>query len=452
MAHLSDMEELVTSIQNPDIRDYMNEALACYMAKAYRASVVLTFIALFEDVVKKLGDLGKVNPKAREIHSAAVKKKEDQEVFETYLIDQLKSNHLLTALDSSFFETLRNLRNKSAHPSGHHSSAEEARFVFYEATTRFLSKPILSTTQLADQVLEKLSDTNLFPSRHIDSVVEIINEELVNLHPEAFPYLISKLLDKTVAVNKDVIKNSRYFLTALASSRGDQLFHIFQKNVVQKYASNKAYEITLIHIISSLPRVIVGLNNSTYQRLEVIISDRINSVSKSLEHVAVSHPIRLFSALFKEGLVDIAIEKFGQQFDELLEAFIYSTFLAEKIPKTGIPFERYVAQLIKKIESNNFDAINEFVENFEEIEILVSADLPGEHAFEIAMHVLRTADLGAYAAIEVRRNHFASMPKLKTAAANYLADEETSAHERAESLLKIDKDELEEKLRYLQVV
>ena len=54
MAHLTDMEELVSSIKNEDIRDYMSESLACYMAGAYRASVVLTFIALFDDIIDKL--------------------------------------------------------------------------------------------------------------------------------------------------------------------------------------------------------------------------------------------------------------------------------------------------------------------------------------------------------------------------------------------------------------
>jgi hypothetical protein len=450
MTHLSDMEELVTSIQNSDIRDYMNEALACYMAKAYRASVVLTFIALFEDVMKKLGELGKVNSKARDIYNTAVKKKAEQEVFETYLIDQLKSNQLLTTLDSSFFETLRNLRNKSAHPSGHHSSAEEARFVFYEATTRFLSKPILTTTQLADQVLEKLNDTNLFPARKIENAIEIIDEELTNIHPETFPYLISKLLEKTLSTNKVVVKNARYFLTGLANSRGEQLLQIFQKGVVQKYASNKSYELTLIYIISALPKLIVDLNNSTYQRLENIFSNRIRNVSEFLEHVAVSHPLRLFISLLDEGLVDLVTEKFDKQLDELIEKYTYSTYLAEKIPKIGVPFDRYFEKLSKNIESNSFDTINKFVENFEDIEVLIAPNLTGKQAFKIATHILRAADLGAYAAIEVRRSHFAAMPNLKAVAASYLSDEVCDACELAESILDLGKDELEEKLRYLQ--
>jgi hypothetical protein len=121
------MEELVSSVQREEIRDYMSESLSCYMAGAYRASVVFTFIALFDDILAKLGELGKLNKKAKTVFDSAIQKRADQEVFETYLIDQLKSNSLLTALDAGFLETLRTLRNKAAHPSGHHASAEEAR-------------------------------------------------------------------------------------------------------------------------------------------------------------------------------------------------------------------------------------------------------------------------------------------------------------------------------------
>jgi hypothetical protein len=47
------MEELVSSVQREEIRDYMSESLSCYMAGAYRASVVFTFIALFDDILAK---------------------------------------------------------------------------------------------------------------------------------------------------------------------------------------------------------------------------------------------------------------------------------------------------------------------------------------------------------------------------------------------------------------
>ncbi|MEW5607110.1 hypothetical protein, partial [Pseudomonas juntendi] len=75
MAHLTDMEELIATISDAEIRDYMREAMSCYMAGAYRGSIVLSYIALFDDILVKLGELAKVNTVAKTISDEAFKKK-----------------------------------------------------------------------------------------------------------------------------------------------------------------------------------------------------------------------------------------------------------------------------------------------------------------------------------------------------------------------------------------
>lgn len=274
LAHLTDMEELVGSIQSPLIRDYMMESLACYMAGAYRASVVLTFIALFDDILSKLAELGKVNKKAKVISDSASQKKADQEVFETFLIDQLKANALLSSLDSTFLETLRVLRNKSAHPSGHHASAEEARFVFHEAISRFLSKPILSTTQLADEVLASLGNENLFPSISINVIAKVTTKELQNIHPETFPYLISKLLEKTVGGDNSATKNAKFFLNGLARGGAPEALPALKKYVVEKCVADKKYWNVVVSLLCANGKLFQGLDEVTYERLRVIVNDR----------------------------------------------------------------------------------------------------------------------------------------------------------------------------------
>lgn len=131
MAKLTDMEELASKIIDKNVQSYMREALTCYMTGAYRATIVLSYIALFDDILAKLDVLAKVNKKAKKIYDEVSKKRGNQEVFESDLINQLSSNNLLTSLDSTFLDILRQLRNKAAHPSGHKPSAEEARFIYF---------------------------------------------------------------------------------------------------------------------------------------------------------------------------------------------------------------------------------------------------------------------------------------------------------------------------------
>ena len=44
MPHLTDMEELLGAIPSTETRDYMREAMSCYMAGAYRGCIVLAYI------------------------------------------------------------------------------------------------------------------------------------------------------------------------------------------------------------------------------------------------------------------------------------------------------------------------------------------------------------------------------------------------------------------------
>lgn len=145
---LTDMEELLGTVIDPQVKDYMSEALTCYGVGAHRACIVLCYISLFDHVFRHLEELAKVNKEARRVFTDASKKAEDQQAFETYLMNQLVASRLMPKRDKDFFEILRVLRNKSAHPSGHVPSAEEARFVYAESIRRFLSKPILSTQVL----------------------------------------------------------------------------------------------------------------------------------------------------------------------------------------------------------------------------------------------------------------------------------------------------------------
>jgi hypothetical protein len=74
MAHLTDMEELLATIPGSDIREYMREAMSCYMASAYRGSLVLSYIALFDDLLAKLAELANVNSTAKTIFVEARKR------------------------------------------------------------------------------------------------------------------------------------------------------------------------------------------------------------------------------------------------------------------------------------------------------------------------------------------------------------------------------------------
>jgi hypothetical protein len=452
LAHLTDMEELVSSVQNEEIRDYMSESLACYMAGAYRASVVLTFIALFDDILAKLAALGKVNKKAKGIADAASQKRADQEVFETYLIDQLKTNSLLTALDAGFLGTLRDLRNKAAHPSGHQASAEEARFVFYEAVSRFLSRPILSTTQLADEVLNTFTDANLFPSTSIDVIVKVVKKELTNIHPQTYPYFVTKTLEKTQSPEADTAKNARFFLSGLARAADADAAAALKKYAVEKFASNKAHQSNIISLLCANGKLFEGLDDVTYQRIAVLVSDCVQNVDIASPHTNFSHPAALFVSLFVANESGFVLSKLGPQFDAFLERFTYSAFFGRSILPVPQARALLLSKLYVKAGSYDFGIANDFVKHASDIDKIMAEGLLPEEGFKLLVNVLSAADTGAFSAIDMRNAHFAATPKLIAKANEFLAIDVAAAKALAAAILKVPLESVDEHLAYLTPV
>lgn len=452
MAHLTDMEELVSSIQSTDSRNYMREAMACYMAGAYRASVVLTFIAMFDDIMRKLNELGKVNSKAKLIHDAAAKKRGDQEVFETYLIDQLKSNSLITALDSGFFEILRILRNKAAHPSGHAASAEEARFVFSEATKRFLAKPILSTTQLADEVLELFENENLFPSTSITVITEIVSKELSNLHEETYPYLIAKLVGKMISENSEVVKNARFFLSGMAKVADEKLLAALRKFGIEKNASNSKYDNMIINLLSGNGKLFSDLDSVTYQRLAILIEKNVVDIELTVEHNKFHHPATLFSSLISSGQTQNMLAKLNVQFDKFLDRFTFSAYFATHAKQDPVVVDLLVQKYLKFARSTDFQTVNTFVQHLKELDKLMSDALSDSMAFEIVVNVVRAAEMGAYGAIDMRNSHFSAVEKLREKSKVYLINNDIAAKALAIKILKVEEAELDELLKSLEPI
>lgn len=414
------MEELVSSIEDNQVKDYMAEALSCYMARAYRACIVLTYIALFDDIVKKLGELGKVNKKAKNIHDEAQKRINAQDVYESYVIDQLKSNSLLPALDATFLDTLRVLRNKSAHPSGHNASAEESRFIFYEAIHRFLSKPILTTTQLVDEILARLDEKHFFPSSDINKISVVVKKEIENIHHETFPYLISKFLEKAVNSNSDVSKNAGFFLTGIAYLKDANVAGHIKKYIIESKCSDSKYSQLVLRVISADGSLLLGLGPVTYDRLKSVIAERIDDVDHSLEHTKFSHPSSVLKSILEGCGEDFLIDNFGNELAVFFRKNVFSSYLVAHIKGYSKVLELYIEVATEKAGSTDFDTANHFSRNVCDVDGYLSESISGKQAFLILSNVHKAASWGAWGAKSLRNSRYSSIPGIKGKATEFV--------------------------------
>lgn len=436
MAHLTDMEELLATIPDPNIRDYMREAMSCYMASAYRGSLVLSYIALFDDLLVKLGELANVNSTAKAIYVEARKKRDDQDVYESYLIDQLTSKNLISGLDSSFLTTLRNLRNKSAHPSGHKPSPEEARFIFFETVDRFLSKPILSTTQLVDELISRLKNANFFPSIVISDIKTAVADETRNLHDEAIPQLVIKLVNAVISPDTSVSKNSTLFLVGLASHDKVPIVSALQARLITPKADDSAYDAIVTQALSANGKLVIGLNATTINRVRAVLAKKIIDTSSMISESKLIHPTYAISSIAKAMPEGEFSRIFKSELETLFERRGHSKFVIQLVQdKKNTLLPIYFPLLLAKAGSSDFATANAFSNAVESLDSSLSILLSDEQAFELILAIMKAANWGAWAATGIVTAKFAGIPLLRTKALCYISTNKPGAVEKIASQL-----------------
>lgn len=445
------MEELLASIESTSIRDYMREAMNCYMASAYRGCIVLSYIALFDDLLAKLGELGKVNKSAKKIFDEASKKKTDQDVFESYLIDQLSATNLLSGLDAAFLNTLRVLRNKSAHPSGHKPSSEEARFIFFEVVSRFLSRPILSTTQLVDELILRLGNGNFFPSELISDIKVVVEEELASLHVEAIPQLVVKMTNAVVSSDTAISKNAGFFLTGLAALDRPEINKEIQAKVLQAKSDDPLYSQMVLRLLTSNGKLISSVSKACLSRINQVIADRIDTVKASLSETRFSHPTAVFVSLSHQ-LDDAALlSDWKPVLTKLFEKRPYSEYLLSGFDDHPKTFDLYFSCILKDAGSSTFDKANAFAHAIENLDKKLSELMSDKQAFEIVVAVLQAADWGAFGSKGLSDTKFKAAPRIREKAIAYASSNKAAASALLKEKLSIDMKIVDFTAEYLDV-
>lgn len=438
MARLYDMEELVGQVIDEDVKQYMREALTCYMTGAYRATIVLTYIALFDDIFKKLEQLAKVNKVANKIFTSSSKKRQEQEVFEYDLIISLKSTGLMSEMEATFFDILRQLRNKSAHPSGHLPSAEEARFIFYEAISRFLSKPILSTKTIVEQIMSRMSESNFFHSEDVGVMAKVARKELSNIHPEAMPFLISKLVDSLN--NQEKQSNSRKLLCSMAfSPPTENTLAQLREKVIEAKASDPEYYEVICELFSSNGDLYKELHEVSYGRINNLLSETVKKTGLQIQYDFLLHPITVFESLLRSSAPKEIIEKNESSLNMLLEKFLYSSYLIEALKEYVLVRGQIGKKLTDNAGSNDFETANNFAKKIYNLDKVISENYTDRFCFRLLSSVLKASNSGAFSSESLIKTKFNSLPCIKEKAKKYNFESPDAAREQF--IMILDKDD-----------
>jgi hypothetical protein len=172
--HLSDLDELAQRVRNNHSKDYLKEAIASYRAGAYRAALIATWISVCVDIIEKIRELsssGDSAAKAFEDRINAINPNDPSSMltFEREILDiACEELQLITTIEKSHLERLKDDRNVCAHPTfsidGSQFSpvAELARAYIVQASNYLLIQVPVKGKVIIERLFELINEQS-FP-------------------------------------------------------------------------------------------------------------------------------------------------------------------------------------------------------------------------------------------------------------------------------------------------
>jgi len=416
MAGLSDMEELIATVPERHVADYLKEAMSCYGAGAHRACIVLAHIALFDGLRQKLLALAPVNSVAKSISDEIEALAGNQKVFETPLIHKMKTALIITQLEADILEQINKQRNKAAHPSGHLVTPEEARFVFSEVIQKFLSQPIRQTSVIVDQIMDKLGDANFFPGRMLPDMKAVVDQETANLDPSAMPALISKLAQKLDDPDATTQINANNFVLALTGRQDAETRKLIVKHVVDPKSLNVQNAEMISQIATTDPEIIGQFSQATKLRCRPLFLTNAQTVGVHGVYNELRHPAHLLGA---------AVSKLGGAF-MLAEYGDFTNWVVAQAPRApdfitalaqaDLLFTQLLDQYLEKAAHSTWDISNPFATALPSMDVPLATSVSNEWAFKLVAAVARGAAWNGFGPLQITNNRFNDVPVLKAKA------------------------------------
>jgi hypothetical protein len=421
------MEELVGKVDDRDVAEFLREALACYGTGAHRACVVLTHIALFDSLRRKVKALSPVNGVAKTVSDEIEMLAAAQKVFETPLIHKLKAAGILTQLEAQILEQLNAQRNKAAHPSGHIVTAEEARFVFAEAIKKFISQPIRETSYVVEVVVGKFVDHNFFPSSNVSDMVAVLGQELANLDPAAKPFLINRVVRSLDEADTTVVGNARSFLLALVAHREPADRALIIKGFLDPRSSDPKFAELVSMLVASDPMLLSSLEPGTKLRVKTLLMLNAEATGVALPYQQLRHPAHVLGscvAQLGEAFVLAELKEFS---DWVVAKTPYAPELLPALAHAPDLFGRLFQNYLVRAGSSQWALSTPFAAAVPALDVPLAALTTDEQAFKLLASVMKGAEWNGHGPMALINSSFGTLPALKAKAQSFAAADLTGA-------------------------
>lgn len=280
---IRDFEEILLQIKKPHIKDYMVEAVKCYYAGSYRATIIISTIAGMHDLREKIKSLASSIKEIQTLDEEIDKKIGSESVYERYMIEQATSKSILSNAEYESIRTYLDLRNRCAHPNEYHATAEEARMVFTGYFDNIINKPSLLGPAYIKEIINRLEKHLFFPDHNLPTIKNVVKEELTKLHDSAVLPLTKKLIsiieDERNFSSVKCRNATSFLLGILSEEKSDEKKRQIGVNLGRLIQNENVYE-SVIEIVCYYPQVFNFINEVDKDRL---LSYLKNSVENNID-------------------------------------------------------------------------------------------------------------------------------------------------------------------------
>ncbi len=427
------MEELLGTVHDADVRSYLSEALSCYGAGANRACVVLSHIALFDGLKAKLKKSGAVNKVAQSIYAELEKLNDSQAVFETQLIHKMKAEKLITELEAKILEQVNNQRNKAAHPSGHEVSSEEARYVFSEVISKFLSKPLRETSYRVQEIIEKLKDGNFFPDFVASDIALIVESEISDIDPIAFPYLVSALAKAYTSGIDPEADQADSFLLMLASKSDDSLRPSIYQHCIKNLCTNKNRTTFVSSIICCDPILYINADEATKIRLRSMLIHNAKNLKNRRSYTLYAGSEHILVGILEEYGSKALLNEEDAHVDAVIARDTYFANFLRGVSNHPQILTKLLDRWMNNATSGDIGVVEALAKSLPTLSKTLGEIADSEYCFRLLVAIFSTAKLGAEACEALVEKHFSTASTIRRSAREFHLFETSKAAQIVES-------------------
>jgi len=317
---IRDMELLLNSVYDEEIKMYLKEALDCYSAEAYRACIIMSLIGGIHDLHNKIKGLTQSNHDISELEKEVSELKKSLKPYERFLIDKCatKEIDLLSTSDAKELNRCFDIRNDCAHPSDYNCTAETARYVFSTVIDILASKPVLLGQQHIKELVENINSDTYFPRIDKIEIREFVISQLKLYSMRIYKPLALKLVKQIDSDTVKSNKNKQFFLANMA----DSLNTTFDTIVNPLFISSKNDDDIMNMVVSNISLVEYLSDENIKRLLRIFKKYIVNDLGYNQVIIDILKSNRLIHSCFNNNISDVLNLNFQEMSDNQCSVWI----------------------------------------------------------------------------------------------------------------------------------